>query len=79
MEAACRVASEYNDKEIRTKLQYHIKKMQIPARPEDLKIYRGGGKISISLPYREVFYVSWKGKDYDIYVFNFNAKAEGKL
>lgn len=78
MEAVIRVADVETDRSIRTKLLYHIKKMQIPADPEDLKIVRDGQKMKISLPYKEVFFVSYRGKDYDIHTFVFDAYAEGK-
>jgi|GEM_PF-638276 len=77
MEQLIRVASTYSDKEIRDKLTYYIKRYEIPADPADLRIIREGKRMRISLPYSEVFYITWRGKDYDLYVFNFNAYAEG--
>jgi hypothetical protein len=77
MEAVIRVADTENDQAIRKKLLYHIKKMQIPAVPEDLKIEREGHHMKISLSYEEVFFLTFKGKDYDIYRFPFTAYAEG--
>lgn len=81
MESAVAVASTYSDKELREKLWYHVhRKMQIPGvKPEDIRIERNGGLIRISLRYQEIFFLTWKGKDYDIYVFKFLAKAEGKV
>ncbi|MBN8548884.1 MAG: hypothetical protein J0M12_06180 [Deltaproteobacteria bacterium] len=76
-EQVIRVASEYNDREIREKLWYHIKKLELPVEPDDLKIQREAGKMRISMPYEEIFYVTWQGKDYDIYKFEFQAYAEG--
>ena len=79
MQTVIRVASTDTDQEIRQKLMYHIKKFEIPADPEDLKISRDGHTMSISLPYEEVFYLTYQGKDYDIYKFPFFAQAEGKF
>ena len=76
-EQVIRVASEYSDKEIREKLWYHIKKLELPVEPDDLKIERQAGRMRISMSYEEVFYVTWDGKDYDIYKFPFQAYAEG--
>jgi hypothetical protein len=76
-EQAIKVASTYTDKEIRDKLLYHIKKLELPVEPEDLKIEREAGRMRISLPYEEVFYVTWQGKDYDLHTFEFHAYAEG--
>lgn len=76
-EQVIHVASTYTDKEVRDKLMYHIKKLELPVEPDDLKIEREVGKMRISLPYEEVFYVSWDGKDYDLYTFKFHAYAEG--
>ena len=70
------VASTHTDQEIRQKLMYHIKKMEIPMDPQDLKIRREGNMMRISLPYEEVFYVTWKDKEYDIYTFKFHADVE---
>ncbi|MBX7145485.1 MAG: hypothetical protein K1X79_13630 [Oligoflexia bacterium] len=77
MEQVIKVASTYTDKEIREKLLYHIKKLELPVEPDDLRIERDAGTMRISLPYREIFYVTWKGKDYDIHTFEFHAYAEG--
>ncbi|RMG45535.1 MAG: DUF4845 domain-containing protein [Candidatus Dadabacteria bacterium] len=78
-ESAVKVASTYTDKEIRRKLMYHIKKMQLPVEPDDLEIIRQDGKIKISLEYEEVFYITFRGKDYDIWTFPFHAYAEGNV
>lgn len=75
-DAAIRVASEYNDKEIRNKLVYHIKKMQIPCDPEELRIERYDDRMKISLDYTEVFYITWDGKDHTIYEFPFHAEVD---
>lgn len=76
-EQAIKVASTYTDKEIRDKLVYHIKKLELPVEPDDLKIEREAGRMRISLPYEEVFFITWQGKDYDIHTFQFHAYAEG--
>jgi hypothetical protein len=78
MAAAIRTASVYNDAEIRKKLWTQIKWMQIPAKPEALKIERFDGRMRISLPYSEVFYITWQDKEYDIHTFDFIAQEEGK-
>ena len=77
MESMVRVASEENDETIRKRLLYYIHKYQMPVRDEQLRVYRSGGKIYLDLEYREVFYVSFKGKDYNLRVFPFHAHAEG--
>jgi hypothetical protein len=80
MEAHIRVASTYTDKEIREKMMYHIKKLQIPIeKADDLVIQRRGQTMVMHLAYNEVFYVTWQGKDYDIHVFHFVAHAEGEF
>ena len=76
MKSAIRVADQNTDQEIRQKLIYHIKKQQIPADLSDLTIERFDRRMRIHLPYSEVFYISWNGKDYDLYVFDFVAQAE---
>jgi hypothetical protein len=79
MEAAIKVASTETDEEIRKKLLVHIKKLEIPCEPEDLKIERSEGFMKIQLKYSEVFYITIAGKDYDIHRFYFDGYAEGKF
>ena len=75
-ESHAQAAQMYTDKELRSKLMYHIEHVQIPLKkPEDLKIDRSNGVITISLKYREIFYITYQGKDYDLWVFDFNPKA----
>lgn len=77
MESVIRVAQTEDDVSIRRKLMYHIKKLGLPVRPDELVIERGDRYMKISLPYREVFYVTYKGRDYILQTFDFNAHAEG--
>ena len=79
MQSLIKVAQDNNDQEIRKKLMYFIRKYEIPAREQDLRIMRGANSMKISLPYKEVFYVPWQGTDHVIYVFEFNAQAEGRF
>lgn len=78
MQAVIKVASVYTDEEIREKLLYHIKRMEIPADLEELQILRQDGTMTIALPYTEIFYITYQEKDYEIYEFEFYAFAEGK-
>lgn len=71
------VASTETDQEIRKKLEYHIKHAELPVKPEDLKISRDGRNIYISLRYAEIFYIRFRGKDYDLHRFDFHAQASG--
>lgn len=79
MEAAVKVASLETDAELRKKLTYHIRKMQLPVDPEELRIERGGDSIRISLRYSETFFIPWRDRDIDIHTFPFYAEAEGKI
>ena len=79
MEQVIKVASTETDQEIRKKLLYHIKKMQIPVSPDELRIMRDGKRMSIGLKYEEIFYIPFRGKDYDIHTFKFDAHAEGEF
>ena len=76
-ESLTRVAGIETDQSIRKKVEYHLKKMQIPAEISDVKINREGNKIQISLKYKEIFYIKYRGKTYDLYVFPFHAEAIG--
>jgi|GEM_PF-1698456 len=78
LEEAVKVAGEKNDLELRRQLLYQIHWMKLPVDDSALIIQREGDYIRISLKYEEVFYVPWRGKDYDIYIFPFHAKAEGR-
>lgn len=78
MEAMARLAGEFSDKEIREKLKYHMKKMDIPADISDVIITRDSGVIKISLDYLEVFEITLLDKDYTIYEFPLQASASYK-
>lgn len=71
MRALTRVASTHTDLELRKRITRHMRKMQIPADPEDVKIERDGDRIRMKLKYKEVFYVTLWDKDYDLYEFDF--------
>lgn len=73
MQAAARVASTESDAELRKKLIYQIKKLEIPVSPEKLIITRNDDDITMRLTYEEIFYVPLFGKDYDIHTFKFDA------
>lgn len=79
MEQLIRVAAVDSDHEIRKKLLYQIRWMGIPADENQLKIDRRDNYMYISLPYQEVFYITWQGEDYDLYTFDFFAEAEGEF
>jgi hypothetical protein len=74
-----KVASVDTDEEIRRKLMVFIKQYEIPVDPEDLRIERSDDTMKISLKYKEVFYVTYGGKDYTIHTFNFDATTTGKF
>jgi hypothetical protein len=77
MASLIRVASTHTDQEIRAKLLYHVKKLEIPIEPDDIVIERTNGFMSISFSYSEVFYLTWQDKDYDLHTFHFDAYADG--
>lgn len=79
MYEAVRVASQYSDKELREKLEFQMKWMQIPADPSDLQIERFGDTIRISLPYEEVFTIPWGDDEWEVHRFEFYAVAEGRI
>lgn len=73
-----RVSSIYTDEELREKLKAHLKRMDIPATIDDLKIRRFGHEVKMEMEYEEDFYLTFRGKEYDIYTFYFHAEASGK-
>jgi hypothetical protein len=79
MESAIKVADEYDDIEIRKKLLAQIKRLGIPADTNNLSINRSNSYLEISLPYEEVFYITYRGKEYDLWTFKFFASAKGKF
>ncbi|MCB0353222.1 MAG: DUF4845 domain-containing protein [Bdellovibrionales bacterium] len=70
------VASSNTDQEIRNKLYYHIKKMKIPVEKDEISIARYDNRIQISVEYDEVFYITFRDKDYDIHTFHFQAYVD---
>jgi len=79
MEQMIKVGYMNTDLEIRQKLGAQIKFNSIPAEVKNIKIERGDHFMKISLPYEEIFYITWMGQDYDIHTFEFFAYAEGKF
>ena len=84
MEAAIRVASTETDDELRKKLTYHIRKMDLPVGTDEdlrdaLKIERDDNIMRISLPYEEVFSIPLGSKTYILRRFKFNAYMEGQF
>jgi hypothetical protein len=81
MAAVIKVADTENDESVRRKLLYHVKKLELPVEPTDLKIMRDGRFMRIELKYQEVLDLdlSWAGKEYhyDLHFFNFIAQAQG--
>ena len=77
MEQIIQIAGTETDQEIRKKLEYHMKSLQLPVKPDALKIAREGKTIKVSLHYTEVFYIHFNGKDYDLHEFKFHAFASG--
>ena len=78
-QSVVKVASTEDDAEIRRRLMYHIKKMELPMAPEDLIIEREDGEMRIRLQYEETFFITWQGKDYEVYTFPFDAHYEGRF
>lgn len=78
-ETAAKLAGSETDQEINARLWAKIKDLEIPGvERQDIKIERENGLIRIRLRYEEVFYVTFRGKDYDIRVFPFLVEAQGK-
>jgi hypothetical protein len=74
-----KVAALESDEEIRRKLMTFIKQYQIPVDPEDLRIERLDDTMRISLKYQEIFYVTFREKDYTLHTFDFDATTQGKF
>ena len=79
MQSLIRVASLTPDQEIRKKLAQQLKRMDISATIDNLRIERVNPRMRMSLPYEEELWFSFRGKDYHIYTFKFNAYAEGDI
>jgi hypothetical protein len=78
LQAQAEKSSELSDREILQTATQAIKRLNIPADPEeDLSIKRYNGKVVINLSYQEVLYVDFgNGYDYDLWTFNFNPRGE---
>lgn len=73
------VAATETDMEIRRRLLYYIHRYELPVDDDQLQIARSGRTISISLRYREIFFIEWQGKEYFRWDFPFYAAAEGEF
>jgi len=74
-----RVASVHTDQELRVKIRDYLRRMDIPAVVDDVKIERAAGRILIELRYEEVFFVTFRGEEHDLHTFKFHVKAEGEV
>ena len=73
-------ASEFSDQKIRDNIMKVVRETGIPLEnPEEIKINRTDQQIIIDLSYQEVFFFSFQGKDYDLWVFTFEPHAEYAL
>ena len=79
MHMVIRVASLEDDNEIRRRLMYYIKKYNIPASDNALKIDRGDGSMRISLNYQVPLKINFWDKVYHVHTFKFNAVAKGEF
>lgn len=80
MESQAEKGGELKDGDIKRVITRAIKKLEIPADPEELKINRFSGKIIIELKYSEMLYVDFgEGYDYDLWEFHFEPRAEKPL
>lgn len=77
--AAIDVASVHTDQEIRQKIMYHVKKLEIPCDPDDLIIERDFDTMRVSLEYSEVFFITFRDKDYEIHTFHFDLDVREKF
>lgn len=73
MEFQAKKGEVLNDSEIRENILEQITKLEIPIEdPEDIKINRVDRNLIISLKYKEVLSLDFRGKSYDLHVFPFN-------
>ncbi len=81
MSSLIAVAQDNTDQQIRKKLLKYLNEAEIPFNERDLVIRRSeaDNKMSIGLPYKEVFYITWGGKDYNVHTFEFYAHVEGRF
>lgn len=79
MAAQARKASINSPEKIRKYLLKKIRQMKIPMENEsDLKLYFEGENVRIELDYTEYMYFEWDDEIYDLYEFNFEARANEK-
>jgi hypothetical protein len=68
-----------NDAALRKRIMAVVNELEIPADERDIRIDRRDGSIEVSLPYKEIFYFRFRGRDIDIYTFSFIARAHGLM
>jgi len=78
-EQLIRLGSIEKDDYIRKRIYEMIDWYQVPAQKSKLSITRNGTRMTIKLPYKEVFFIRFRGKDYDIKVFEFEPYAVGSF
>ena len=77
MEVIVKEGTRDTDQQLKDKIYKKVKELGIRADPQDIVILHDmKDNLSVELKYEEVFYTTIAGKDYDIYVFDFDAKIE---
>jgi hypothetical protein len=76
MDSLVRVAGVYTDEELRRKLATQMKVLEINASIDDVRIERFGNTMRMSLQYEETFWIEWKGEEYEVHTFDFDATVE---
>jgi len=79
LEALVASKERTNDVELRKRIMAVVKELEIPADERDIRIDRRDGFIEVSLSYKEIFYVAWRGRDLDLHTFQFTAHARGLM
>lgn len=77
LRALISTADRNNDAAIRARVMQIVRELEIPAVERDVQIDRRDGVITITLPYSEVIYFTFQGKEYDLYRLRFRASAAG--
>lgn len=76
MSAIIKIASTEKDTVIAKRLKQTIKELGIPADPDSLFLNRKDSTMEIQLQYREVYYITLRGKDYILQTFDFDAHVK---
>jgi len=79
-EQLVRLGEVEQDDDIKKKLNYQLKKSEVPAQLKDVRYYRSNTTMRLTLEYDQplVLFIPWEWKEKTVHTFHFKVEAEAQ-